>query len=109
MVYLCKGRESSKSNGKDSIIRSFDKLVLKEKISRDQADRYLGKIVTGNIDLAVDADLLIEAVSESLEIKRSLFQKLDRICKSNTKRQILSTVWYSFAQREADIHSIFNP
>jgi 3-hydroxybutyryl-CoA dehydrogenase len=84
VVYLCKGRESSKSNGKDSIIRSFDKLVLKEKISRDQADRYLGKIVTGNIDLAVDADLLIEAVSESLEIKRSLFQKLDRICKSNT-------------------------
>lgn len=78
-VFLCKGRESSKSNGKDKIEKAFDKLINKEKISKEQADMYLSKIETGDLSMASDADLLVEAVSEDIEIKRAIFQQLDQL------------------------------
>lgn len=83
-VYLCKGRASSKSDGKDKVEKAFSKLVQKEKISKEQADGYLTKIDTGNIDLSAEVDLLVEAVSEDLEIKKALFKQFDGICGSNT-------------------------
>ncbi len=79
-IFLCKGRDSSQSNGKEKIETTFAKLVGKEKISRIEADRFLSKIITGNKELAADADLLIEAVSEDIDIKKSLFRQLDQIC-----------------------------
>ena len=79
-VFLCKGRESSRSNGKDKLIKAFDKLVAKEKISREQADLYLAKIEPGSKELAAHADLLVEAVSENIEIKKEVFRELDGIC-----------------------------
>lgn len=83
-VYICKGRSSSKSDGKDKIIKAFDKLVSREKITREQADLYLSKITTGEKEIAVNADLLIEAVSEVLDIKKEIFKELDAICKPET-------------------------
>lgn len=83
-VYLCKGRVSSKNTGKDKIERSLSKLVQKEKITPEQADEYLSKIETGSVDLAGDADLLVEAVSEDVEIKKTLFMQLDEICDEKT-------------------------
>lgn len=83
-VFLCKGRASSKSDGKDKVEKAFSKLVAKEKISRETAECYLAKIETGNIDLAIDADLLVEAVAEDVEIKKALFRQLDEICSSKT-------------------------
>ena len=83
-VYLCKGRDSSASDGSEKLRREFDKLVLREKLTRDEADRYLCKVQTGGKDLAAGADLLVEAVSEDLEIKRSVFAALDAICPKET-------------------------
>jgi len=83
-VFLCKGRDSSQSDGRGKIEKTFQKLVAKEKISQAQANEWLNKIETGNKNLAVGADLLIEAVSENLEIKRKIFQELDQICNENT-------------------------
>jgi len=51
LVYLCKGRESSK-DGKDKIVRAYQKLVAQKKIAQEQADYYLSKIVTGDKELA---------------------------------------------------------
>ena len=83
-VFLCKGRDASQSSGKDRIEKAFQKLAAKEKISMDQAKEWLNKIETGNKDLAANADLLIEAVSENLEIKKKVFRELDQICNKNT-------------------------
>ena len=83
-VFLCKGRDSSQSSGKDKIEKAFQKLAAKEKISIAQANVWLNKIETGNKDLAANADLLVEAVSESLEIKKKVFHELDKICTKNT-------------------------
>lgn len=80
-VFLCKGRESSKSDGKEKIKKAFDKLVEKEKVTKEDENRWLLKIETGNKELVADADLLIEAVSEDIEIKKALFRQLDQICK----------------------------
>ncbi len=79
-VYLCRGRDLATGNGKDKIERAYDKLIRSGKLSREQADAYLDKIVTGPKENAARAELLVEAVSENLEIKRKVFRELDAIC-----------------------------
>ena len=65
--------------------KGLDKLVAKGKM--DEAGK---KAITDNISfttdlkLAADADLVIEAAIENLEIKESVFAELDTICKSET-------------------------
>lgn len=79
-VFLCKGRQGSR-DGKAIIVKAFDKLVAKEKITREAADVYLTKVIDGDLNLAGEADFLVEAVAENLEIKRNVFKALDAICK----------------------------
>lgn len=82
-VYLCKSRESSKDDGMEKIVSAFDMLISRGKITEAEKDCYLKKIETGNKSLASDAELLVEAVSEDLEIKRKIFHELDQICNPN--------------------------
>ncbi len=59
------------------------KSVEKGKMSAEQKDSILGRIrpATG-IDSFADADFVIEAIIEDLELKKEAFLKLDRVCKS---------------------------
>lgn len=82
-VYICKGRESSKKNGKTSVEKSLQKLIKKEKISQSQADEYLKKIITGSKTITHDADIVIEAVAENIDVKKQVFYELDQICKED--------------------------
>lgn len=56
--------------------------VAKGKLSADEAKAARARIsFTGDLEQAAgDADLVIEAVIEKLEVKRMLFAQLDRIC-----------------------------
>ena len=83
-VFLCKGRDSSDGTGKEKIEREFEKLVDKNKLSGEQSREYLDKVITGSKALAAGAELLVEAVSENLEIKRAVFRELDEICGPGT-------------------------
>ncbi len=83
-VFLCKGRDSSKQDGKESIKRAFAHLIHKEKMSTADAECFLSKVITGAKEDARFSDLLIEAVSEKLEVKRDLFRELDAICEKST-------------------------
>lgn len=66
---------------KKGFIKSLSKLVEKEKITEDRKNEILAKIhTTSNIEDAKDTDLVIEAVSEKMAIKKDLFSKLDEIC-----------------------------
>lgn len=78
-VYLCKGRAGSR-DGKDTIAAAFNKLYSKGKVTSDQTEGWLKKIETGDIEMAANAELLIEAVAENLQVKKELFRELDSIC-----------------------------
>ena len=74
---------------KKGFIKSLSKLVEKEKITEDRKNEILAKIkTTSNIADAKDANLVIEAVSEKMSIKKDLFTNLDEIC---SKEAIFAT------------------
>lgn len=68
-----------------SIEKSLDKLVIKEKIDEAKRNEALNHIDT-SLDLEdfKQVDIVIEAVAEKMEIKKSLFSQLDGICQSET-------------------------
>jgi 3-hydroxybutyryl-CoA dehydrogenase len=73
-------------NGLSTIKANLDRAVSKGKLYKEEAAAVLGRI-TGTTDLnlaAGDADLVIEAIIEVMEIKKQVFQDLDRICKKDT-------------------------
>ncbi len=66
--------------------RSMEKMKSKGKIDPAQAEAIL-KRLTPTLDLeeaARDADLIIEAVPEKMELKKEVFAELDRICRPDT-------------------------
>ena len=78
-------KEEFVQRGKDTITKSLDKLVSKEKISEEDKNEYLGRLkFTTDVNDLKDCDLIIEAASENPEIKKSIFKELDEICKEDT-------------------------
>ncbi|MEH0021352.1 MAG: 3-hydroxybutyryl-CoA dehydrogenase [Desulfobacter sp.] len=70
-------------NGLTTIRAGLDKAVSRNKVTADQADAAMDRI-TGTTDLTMaarEADLVIEAVVEVMDIKKQIFLELDTICK----------------------------
>jgi len=67
--------------GFDRIDDSLDRLVGREELAREEADAARDRIdgSTETEDLG-DADLAIEAVVESMDVKRDVFDDLDDVC-----------------------------
>lgn len=71
--------------GKDRQAGILSQLVQKGKITNDQKDAALVNVfTTGDIKDLKDCDLIIEAIAEVLEIKQSVYKKLDAICREST-------------------------
>jgi len=70
--------------GMNIIKKSLGRLVKKGKLSQEDADAIVGRIKTTKElkDLA-DADYVIEAVFEKMEIKKEIFGELDRLTRSD--------------------------
>jgi len=67
------------------IDKNLGRMVKKEKITEDEKAATLGRITTAeSLDAAADADLAIEAVFESFEVKKAIFEKLDVVCGPDT-------------------------
>jgi len=68
--------------GRSRIEGSIAKLLDREKISSEEADRILGSITysTDSSDLA-SVDFLVEAVIENIDLKKELYQHLGTVCK----------------------------
>ena len=65
--------------------KGLDKLVAKGKMDEAGKAAITGNITfTTDLKLAADADLVVEAAIENLEIKKSVFAELDTICKAET-------------------------
>lgn len=67
----------------DTITKNLDRQVKKEAITEADKNTTLGRIATST-DLTAgtaNADLVIEAASERMEIKQQIFKTLDSVCK----------------------------
>jgi 3-hydroxybutyryl-CoA dehydrogenase len=61
---------------------SLDRFVAKDRLSAGDAEAALGRITTTtDLDAAADADVVVEAIFEQIEVKQELFRELDRICR----------------------------
>lgn len=86
MPVVMKSRsQASLDKAMASISKGYAKLVEKGKIGQDVMDAMMNNIST-TIDYATfaDADLVIEAAVEDMQLKKDVFMELDKICKPET-------------------------
>ncbi len=71
--------------GKGAITGSLNKLVEKGKLEAAARDATLGRLrFTTRVADLKDADIVIEAVTEDLELKNALWKELDGLCRPPT-------------------------
>ena len=67
--------------GHAGISKRLDRLVEKEKLSKEDADASKSRLsTTANLQDLSDSNLVIEAIVEKADIKCSLFAELDQLC-----------------------------
>ena len=80
-VTVCDIKIEWAQGGIDKIAKKLDKLVSREKMTAEAADAVKANLKAGEYQDLADADLIVEAVLEKMEVKKDLFTQLDEICK----------------------------
>lgn len=76
--------EEAVGRGVAAIEQSLTKFASKGVIAEDDVQAALGRITTTtDLDAAAEADIVVEAVFERLDVKQELFGTLDKICKAD--------------------------
>ncbi|MEO3771889.1 3-hydroxyacyl-CoA dehydrogenase family protein [Micromonospora sp. B9E7] len=76
--------DAATNRGIGGIRKSLEKFAEKGKIEASEVEATLARITpTTDLEAAADADIVVEAVFERLEIKHEVFRALDKICKSD--------------------------
>jgi 3-hydroxybutyryl-CoA dehydrogenase len=75
-VHLADVDQEMVDQGLQTIEKNLSRSVEKERISQDEMDEAIERIESGT-EYPSDADLAIEAVTETLEVKTEVFQALD--------------------------------
>jgi len=116
VVYV--GRSQAKVDGvRATIERSLDKAIQRGKLDEGAKGEVLGRLTgTTRLDDLGSVDIVVEAIAEDLNIKSTLFENLDEICKPGA---ILATTTSSLpiiamarvTKRPADVIGMhfFNP
>jgi 3-hydroxybutyryl-CoA dehydrogenase len=74
--------EAALAKGQKTIEKSLFKLVEKGKLTPDEAKATLGRIRWGTaLDLHADADLVVEAATENVDLKFRIFEQLAKVAK----------------------------
>ena len=115
-VYLCDIKTEFAEGGCAKIKKGLDKQVAKGKKTQEDADKIIGKIQTGLNDICADADLVVEAALEVMDIKKNLFKELqdnivknpDCIFASNTSSLSITEIGSGLAKPIIGMH-FFNP
>jgi 3-hydroxybutyryl-CoA dehydrogenase len=72
------------ARGRAGIEASYRRFVAKGRLAAADVEASLARIQsTTRLDAAADADVVVEAVFESLEVKREVFEALDKICRAD--------------------------
>jgi 3-hydroxybutyryl-CoA dehydrogenase len=73
------------SKGKAGIAKSLDKFVEKGKMTAADRDATLGRLsYVTDVSALKDCDVVIEAVTEDLDLKNDLWKQLDALCPAHT-------------------------
>ena len=115
-VYLCDIKTEFAEGGFAKIKKGLDKQVAKGKKTQEEADKITGKIQTGLNDICADADLVVEAALEVMDIKKNLFKELqdnivknpDCIFASNTSSLSITEIGSGLSKPIIGMH-FFNP
>jgi 3-hydroxybutyryl-CoA dehydrogenase len=116
-VIISDANEVTLSNCKKSLSETFEKLIAKKKISKEESEQILSRIsYATNLESHATCGIIIEAIIEDLGIKKQLFTSLEAIVKDTcvlaTNTSSLSIASLSAAckkkERVIGIH-FFNP
>ena len=115
-VYLCDIKQEFADGGFAKIKKGFDKRIAKGKMEQADADKILAKIKTGLNDICADADLVVEAALEVMDIKKNLFKELEEnivknencIFASNTSSLSITEIGAGLKKPVVGMH-FFNP
>jgi len=108
-VALLEQKREALDRGLAQIRKNYEISVKRGKLSHEQLEQRMA-LLAGTLDYAdlADADLVIEAVFESMEVKRQVFATLDEVCKpgailaSNTSTLDLDQI-AAFTRRPQDV------
>jgi len=115
-VYLCDIKQEFADGGRAKIQKGLDKRVAKGKLAQADADKLIGKIETGLNGICTDADLIVEAALEVMDIKKACFKDLqenivknpDCIFASNTSSLSITEIGAGLSKPVIGMH-FFNP
>ena len=80
-VWMYDLKEEYSQGGKNKIAAGLEKQVARGKITEEQKDALLARLhPTTDINCASEADMIIEAVLEIPEVKKSLYAQLEAVC-----------------------------
>ena len=80
-VTICDLEKPILEKGLDKTRQNLGSLVKKEKITADEMDKIISRIkTTTSVEDIARVDLIIEAVSENMEVKKKIFAQLDGLC-----------------------------
>lgn len=108
-VVLLETAQEALDRGLATIRRNYENSAKKGKLTQEQVEQRMG-LITPTLDYAgfADVDLVIEAVFEKMEVKETVFKKLDEVCKpgcilaSNTSYLDVNKI-ASFTSRPQDV------
>ena len=84
-VLMYASSPASAQRHKDTLAKSLDKLVAREKMTAEAKDALLANVIIPEThEESADADLVIECVKEDMATKRELLGELDAFCKPET-------------------------
>ena len=77
--------EEFANKAKDRLVATLDKMVARGKMEEAKKAEILGNMTfTSELASAADADLVVEAAVENLDVKKKIFAELDELCKPET-------------------------
>jgi 3-hydroxyacyl-CoA dehydrogenase len=83
-VVVTEGDEAALARGMETIRKNYASTVSKGSLSAADAEARLALIQpTLDFDRVADADIVVEAVFENMDLKKDVFGRLDRICRRN--------------------------
>ncbi|SHE67027.1 3-hydroxyacyl-CoA dehydrogenase [Marinomonas polaris DSM 16579] len=83
-VKLYDNREGVAQTSIDSMAKQLAKLVERNKFTAEQVQQILARLSVANtLDELSDTGLVVEAIVENIDVKKSIFDALETICSAN--------------------------